>query len=147
MKALNGMKNFVLLMVTTLACVGCEQQTGNYIPDIKIYVFYETAEDPGLQKPDAGARICYYCGIRPDDLAGYTYQEGGVFVKDNSIIEPDARYLIGQDGSVAFIPEDKGGGATVVVESEYYKGRIKTIYFSSPQDGAGFHTIFRSDEI
>jgi hypothetical protein len=127
-----------------MACVSCEDDDYNYIPDMKVYAFYETVDEPGLKKPDAGATVYYYCRICIDDLSGCTYQGNGKFVKDDStIILPDEKFMIGENGSVFFIPEDKKGSATIVIESNYYKGEIKTACFSSPGNGAGFHTVFK----
>ena len=53
--------------------------------------------------------------------------------------------LIGENGSVFFIPEDKKGSAMIVIESSYYKGKIKTTCFSSPGNGAGIHTVFKPE--
>jgi hypothetical protein len=53
--------------------------------------------------------------------------------------------MIGENGSVFFIPEDKKGNATIVIESNYYKSKIKTTCFSSPGNGAGIHTVFKPE--
>lgn len=33
----------------------------------------------------------------------------------------------------------------IVIESSYYKGKIKTTCFSSPGNGAGIHTVFKPE--
>lgn len=135
------------LALFVMVCVSCQEEDDyNYIPDIKVYAFYETIDEPGLKKPDAGAKVYYYYRICLDDLNGYTYQEDGKFINDDSsIIQPDEKFMIGENGSVFFIPEDKKGSASIVIESNYYKGRIKTTCFSSPGNGAGIHTVFKPE--
>lgn len=136
------------LAVFVMVCLSCQEEDDyNYIPDIKVYAFYETIDEPGLKKPDAGAKVYYYYyRICLDDLDGYTYQEDGKFINDDlSIILPDEKFMIGENGSVFFIPEDKKGSAMIVIESSYYKGKIKTTCFSSPGNGAGIHTVFKPE--
>ena len=73
----NVISKLAFLALLVMICISCEEDDHNYIPDIRIYAFYETIDEPGLKKPDVGAKVYYYCRICIDDLSGYTYQKNG----------------------------------------------------------------------
>lgn len=139
------MKKKILISILLLIILtGCYNDNDVYIPDIRAYSFYETIDNPGIKKPDVGARVFYYYRICLDDFSGYTYKTDGVFIKDNSpTIEPDEKYLIGENGSVYFTPEYMDGSATIVIESEYYQREIAINCFSTTKNGAGFYNVFK----
>lgn len=79
-----------------------------------------------------------------EDSVGYTYEGEGLFVKNNfPEIKPNEEYIIGENGSVFFIPKYMDGNASIIIESKYYEKEIATTYFSSTKNGAGFYKIFK----
>ena len=134
-----------VVALVALANVGCDEGGGQYIPQVKVYAFYETIEATGQKKPDVGAKVFYYRNCI-ENLSGYEYREDGTIMNgDLAVIVPDEQFVIGESGSVFFIPEDQQGSATIVIESHYYHGKIKSAYFATPSDGAGVYVVFKPE--
>ncbi|MDR2920439.1 MAG: hypothetical protein LBV72_13890 [Tannerella sp.] len=124
--------------------MSCYNDKDEYIPDIKVHAFYETLDQSGVKIPDVGAGVYLYYRVYKDDFAGYTYQGEGIFIKENSSeIKPDVKHMIDESGSLSFIPEYMNENATIVIESNYYKGQFDLTSFSSTMNGAGFYKVFK----
>lgn len=130
-----------------LICMSCYNEKEYYIPDIKVYVFYETVDDPEIKKPDAGAWVYLFYGKGENDFDGFTYQGEGIFIKEDSpAIEPDLIHVTGENGTVFFIPEYTGENAVIVVESNYYKGDFDITPITSTMHSAGLYRVFKPAE-
>lgn len=139
-------KLFFLFVSCVVICTGCNyaDSEDKCIPDVKVYAFYETMDRPGIKIPDVGAVVCLYYRICKDDFAGYTYQGEGIFIKENSPeIKPEIKHVIGESGSISFIPEYMKENAMIVIESNYYNGKFDLISFSSTMNSTGFYKVFK----
>ncbi|MFT4222786.1 hypothetical protein [Dysgonomonas sp.] len=133
-----------IILFSMVIFTGCYNNEDNYVPDIRVHVFYETIDKPGIKRPDIGAKVFYYYKICIEDSAGYTYKGEGLFMKNNfPMIKPDEEYTIGENGSIFFIPKYMDESASIAIESKYYEKEIAFTYFSSTKNGAGFYKIFK----
>jgi len=137
---------FLFFLSILTICSSCCKDNDEYIPAINAFAYYITADKPDTKIPDVGAKVYYYYKICTNAFDGYVHQEEGTFFKDGSPdIIPDEIHEIGEQARVTFIPRYMDGNATIMIESNYYPGKISSTCFSNPRSGAGFYTEFKPD--
>jgi len=124
---------------------GCYDDPEESEPKVNVFAFYETIDNPNIKNPDVGAKVFFYYEICKEDFVDFVYSDDGIFIKNDYTIEPDEQYTIGEKGKVSFIPKNMDVRATIVIESNYYKGNIAMTSFSSTKNGAGFSKVFRPE--
>lgn len=101
--------------------------------EIRVKAYYQIGTSTETI-PDNGAKVFVYYGINNGDLLGYNYENEGIFIKDESIIAPDQSAIIEKDGKVILTPLFVDRKIALVVESNYYKGKLASMsYLSLPQ--------------
>lgn len=147
-KMLYPMKIFFMFVCCLLIFTGCYNDKDEYVPDVKVFAFYETTDGPGIKKPDAGAKVYIYYGLSQDNPDNYIYQGEGQLLNENlSVIRPDEEYQIDEVGKLFFIPEYVGEEIIIIIESNFYKGQFEATNFSSTVNGVGLYKVFKPDEI
>jgi len=139
------MKKIISILVFSIAVfTSCYDDADDQEPKVNIFAFYETIDNPGVKKPDVGAKVFFYYQLGKEDFTDLIYSGDGIFIKDDYIIKPDEQYTIGEKGEVSFIPQDMEVRATIVIESNYYKGNIAMTSFSFTKNGVGFSKVFKT---
>ena len=125
------MSVYIKLILSTFLILGLqacskeeEQVNPNYEKKITVKVFYCTQEKPNDQKPDAGSKVYIYYDLYTIDFRNSTYQGNGKFIEKSSVIEPEQNYLVNLDGTIDIVPIYSDRKISVIVESNYYKGRL-----------------------
>lgn len=138
-------RKLFLLTLVAIGYISCREDD-NYIPQVSAYAFYETDKNRGIRNPDVEAKVFFYYRKCLDDFNDYVYLNDGVFIKESyPPIEPDLNYTITENGSISFIPEYMDENATIVIESNYYKGSIGMACFSSIRESVGYYKVFKPE--
>jgi len=147
-KILYLMKIFFMFVSFLLIFTGCYNDEDEYVPDVKVFAFYETIDSPGVKEPDAGAKVYIYYRISQSNLIDYIYQGEGLFFNESlPVIKPDEEYRIDEAGKLFFIPENVNEEVIIIIESNFYKGQFESTGFSSTVNGAGVYKVFKPNEI
>lgn len=105
---------------------------------------YEKAETPGEGLNDAGAKVYLFYDF-DFKTAGYTYQIGGKYKKDNTELPAEQNGTTGTDGTVKLSAKFKNRPLTVVVESKYYEGRFDQIFIDNFNESQTVASLFRPE--
>jgi len=134
-----------VLLFSVVIFTSCYDDPEESEPKVNVFAFYETIDNPEIKKPDVGAKVFFYYEFSKERFTDLIYSGDGVFIKDDYTIKPDEQYTISEKGEVSFIPQNMDVKATIVIESNFYKGNIAMTSFSSTKNGVGFSKVFRAE--
>jgi hypothetical protein len=126
-------KLFYLLFAFTFV-LACESPKSLEEPEqevrIKIHAFY-VPETESNKYPDSGSKVYLYYDIYDKPLIGYMYNGDGSLTdrKDGSTILPDQQTITDAEGNAVLISKYLDRMFTLVVESNYYPGRLGSVCY------------------
>lgn len=125
---------FGIFIVITFLFISCDDDSRNVAPEvferkIELSVYYEPEYGSSMTKiPDYKAKVFVYYDVFLDEA--FTFDQGNILKRKGTIVNsPQQVFEIGEDGCITIIPKYEDKQILVIIESNYYSGKLSSISY------------------